>query len=164
MIETKSKYESELKEWIGHEKSAIELIHVTGNLWFDKSVELIIFRNQMVDCSASEILKLHLYAKNIINQPIQVEDTLLLAKELYELDMAPSRIDIGRLGAEWLKEKGNYASVKDFVKDKMKNHIGQEKRILVPKDVVLYGFGRIGRLIARELVSQIGRASCRERV
>src|ERR1039458_10035593 len=100
MIETKSKYESELKEWIGHEKSAIELIHVTGNLWFDKSVELIIFRNQMVDCSASEILKLHLYAKNIINQPIQVEDTLLLAKELYELEMAPSRIDIGRLGAE----------------------------------------------------------------
>jgi glyceraldehyde 3-phosphate dehydrogenase len=157
MIETKNKYESELKEWIGYEKSAIELIHVIGNLWFDKSVELIIFRNQMVDRSATEILKLHLYAKNIINQPIQVQDTLLLAKELYELDMAPSRIDIGRLGAEWLKEQGNYTSVKNFVKDKMSSHIGQDKRVLVPKDVVLYGFGRIGRLVARELVSQAGK-------
>ncbi len=157
MIETKSKYETELKEWIGYEKSAIELIHVIGNLWFDKSVELIIFRNQMVDRSATEILKLHLYAKNIINQPIQVQDTLLLAKEIYELDMAPSRIDIGRLGAEWLKEQGKYDSAKAFVKDKMSNHIGQDKRVLVPKDVVLYGFGRIGRLVARELVSQAGK-------
>ncbi len=157
MIEAKSKYEIELKEWICHEKSAIELIHVIGNLWFDKSVELIIFRNQMVDRSATEILKLHLYAKDIINEPIQVQDTLLLAKEIYELDIAPARIDIGRLGAEYLKEKGNFATVSEFVHDKLKAYIGQDKRVLIPKDVVLYGFGRIGRLVARELVSQAGK-------
>ncbi len=157
MIETKSKYESELKEWIDHEKSALDLIHVVGNLWFDKSVELIIFRNQLVDRSASEILNLHLYAKNIINEPIQVHDTLMLAKGIYELDIAPSRLDIGRLGAEWLKEKANFATPKDFLVSKLGNFIGQDKRVLVPKDVVLYGFGRIGRLVTRELVAQAGK-------
>jgi len=155
--ETLSKYEAELTEWIGHEKSAIELIHTIGDLWFDKSVELVMFRNQLYDRTATEILQLHLYAKNIINEPILAHDTLLLANELYKLNLAPSRIDIGKLSAEWLKEKSNYKSATDFVKDKLKGFIGQDKRVLVPKDVVLYGFGRIGRLIARELISQAGK-------
>lgn len=155
--ETLSKYEAELNDWIGHEKSAIELIHTIGDLWFDKSVELVMFRNQLYDRTATEILQLHLYAKNIINEPILAQDTLMLANELYKLDLAPSRIDIGRLGAEWLKEKGKYKSVTDFVTDKLSGFIGQDKRILVPKDVVLYGFGRIGRLVARELISQAGK-------
>ena len=50
---TKEVYESTLKDWIEDEKAAIELIGVLGKLWFDKSVELIIFRNQMVDRSTT---------------------------------------------------------------------------------------------------------------
>jgi glyceraldehyde 3-phosphate dehydrogenase len=154
---SKTTYETGLNEWIEHEKSAIELINVIGNLWFDKSVELIIFRNQLVDRSASEILNLHLYAKNIVKQPISVKDTLALAKEITRLDLAPARIDIGRLGAEWLAEKANYKNEAEFVSGKLSNFIGKDKRVLVAKDVVLYGFGRIGRILARELISQAGK-------
>src|ERR1700741_3598635 len=95
---SKVQYEKDLNNWIEHEKAAIELINIIGTLWFDKSVELIIFRNQLVDRSTSEILNLHLYAKNIVKQPITVKDTLKIAKEIAKLDLAPSRIDIGRLG------------------------------------------------------------------
>lgn len=154
---SKSSYEAGLSDWIEHEKSAIELINVIGNLWFDKSVELIIFRNQLVDRSSTEILNLHLYAKNIVKQPITVKDTLNIAKEIVKLDLAPSRIDIGRLGAEWLQEKSKYAGITEFVGDKLKGFIGKEKRVLVAKDVILYGFGRIGRILARELISQAGK-------
>lgn len=150
-------YEAQLSEWIEQEKAAIELIHVIGTLWFDKSVELIIFRNQLVDRSASEILNLHQYAKEIVKKPITVFDTLLLAKELNSLSLAPSRIDIGRLAFEWITEKENYKSVTDFAKDKFRDFIGKGKRDLVPKDVVLYGFGRIGRIVTRELISQAGK-------
>src|SRR5438105_3484657 len=101
----KNNYESGLTDWIEQEKSAIELINIIGHLWFDKSVELIIFRNQLVDRSTSEILNLHLYAKNIVKQAITVKDTLVIGRELLKLDLAPARIDIGRLGAEWLVEK-----------------------------------------------------------
>ncbi len=59
-------YENNLKEWIKDEKAAIELISVLGKLWFDKSVELIIFRNQMVDRSSSELLNLHHYAREVV--------------------------------------------------------------------------------------------------
>jgi glyceraldehyde 3-phosphate dehydrogenase len=150
-------YESELKEWIGYEKAAIELIGVIGQLWFDKSVELIIFRNQLVDRSASEILNLHQYAKNIVKQPINITHSLNLAKELLKLDLAPSRIDIGKLGAEWLKEGATFTNEAAFISNKLGGYIGPDKRTMKPKDVILYGFGRIGRLAARELISQAGK-------
>ena len=150
-------YESQLTDWIKLEKEAVELIHITGNLWFDRSVELIMFRNQLVDRSASQILNLHQYAREIVKKTITVSDTIGIARELAKLDLAPSRIDIGKLASEWVSEKKNYASEKAFVMDKLKSFIGQEKRALVPKDVVLYGFGRIGRLLARELISQAGK-------
>src|SRR6185436_16082680 len=156
-VDSKSQYESELTDWIEHEKAAIEIIHVVGSLWFDKSVELVLFRNQLVDKSSSEILNLHQYAKDFVKQPINAIDTLMLAKELNKLDLAPSRIDIGRLNAEWLAERKNYKTATDFVGDKLGKFIGKEKRVLVPKDVVLYGFGRIGRLLMRELISQAGK-------
>ena len=68
--ESRGSYETELNDWIKHEKAAIELIGVIGTLWFEKSIELIIFRNQLVDRSASEIMKLHQYAKDIVKQSI----------------------------------------------------------------------------------------------
>lgn len=150
-------YESGLNQWIEQEKAAIELINIVSNLWFDKSVELVIFRLQLVDRSSSVVLNHHHYAQTIVKQPITVFDTLLLAKELIKLDLAPSRIDIGKLTSEWLKEKADYRNSTDFVADKLKNYIGKDKRKMVPRDVVLYGFGRIGRLLARELISQAGK-------
>src|SRR3954469_23316925 len=104
----KGSYEEELKDWIEHEKAAISLINAIGKLWFDKSVELILFRNQLVDRSASEIMNLHLYANNIVKKPITVKDTVTLANELYKLDICPSRIDIGRLAYEWHQEKSKF--------------------------------------------------------
>jgi glyceraldehyde 3-phosphate dehydrogenase len=156
-VNLKDKYESGLADWIQQEKAAIALIHVAGSLWFDKSVELVLFRNQLVDRSASEILNLHQYGKQVVKKPINVIDTLMLAKELNRIDLAPSRIDIGRLGAEWIQERKNYKGAEDFIGDKLKGFIGKEKRVMVPKDVVLYGFGRIGRLVMRELIAQAGK-------
>jgi len=74
-------YESQLNGWIKEEKAAIDLISAIGKLWFDKSIELILFRNQLVDRSASEIINLHHYAKDIVKKQIDVKDTVALANE-----------------------------------------------------------------------------------
>jgi glyceraldehyde 3-phosphate dehydrogenase len=145
-------YETELQEWIQDEKAAIELIHIVGQLWFEKSIELVIFRNQLVDRSASEILNLHNYARTIVGRPIAIQDTIVLAREIFNKEIAPSRIDIGRLATEWLNEKALYPSPVEFISDKLSAFLGHDKRVLTPKDVVLYGFGRIGRIAARERV------------
>jgi glyceraldehyde 3-phosphate dehydrogenase len=150
-------YETGLKDWIEQEKAAIELISIVGKLWYDRSVELMMFRLQLVDRSSSVILSHHLYARNTVNQPITIFDTLLLANELTKLEIAPSRIDIGKLTSEWLKEKKDFKSANDFIQHKLLSFIGKDKKTMIPRDVVLYGFGRIGRIIARELVTQAGK-------
>ncbi len=149
-------YQSQLNDWIKNEKAAIDLISFVGKLWFEKSIELILFRNQLHDRSASEIMNLHLYAKNIVKKPITVNDTVMLASEIYKADVGPGRVDIGKLAFEYLNEKANYKTAGDFIVDKLKDLIGKKSNI-TPKDVVLYGFGRIGRLAARELIAQAGK-------
>ncbi|MBL7917560.1 MAG: glyceraldehyde-3-phosphate dehydrogenase, partial [Bacteroidia bacterium] len=149
-------YQTQLNDWINNEKAAIDLISFVGKLWFEKSIELILFRNQLHDRSASEIMNLHLYAKNIVKKPITVNDTVMLANEIYKANVGPGRIDIGKLAFEYLNEKANYKTAGDFIVDKLKDLIGK-KSTITPKDVVLYGFGRIGRLAARELIAQAGK-------
>ncbi|MCW3083906.1 MAG: glyceraldehyde-3-phosphate dehydrogenase, type [Bacteroidetes bacterium] len=152
----KGSYEAELNEWIGHEKAAIDLINFIGKLWFEKSIELILFRNQLVDRSASEIINLHHYAKNVVGKTISVEDTLAIASEISKLDVCPSRIDIGKLAFEFQQESADFKTVTDFLKNKLVDFIST-KQTITPKDVVLFGFGRIGRLAARELIAQAGK-------
>lgn len=150
-------YKTQLNSYIEQEKAAIELIGAVGKLWLEKSIELILFRNQLVDRSATEILNLHLYAHNIVKKNISIADTLAIAKALYELNVCPSRLDVGKLAYEFLhQEGGQHKSINDFLNIKLADLIGKNSTI-TPKDVVLYGFGRIGRLAARELISQAGK-------
>lgn len=154
---SKKGYEAELKEWIRYEKATTELIKTVCDLWLDKSVELIVFRRELYNKSISEILDIHDYANKIVRKPISIMDTLLIAKEIAKLDLSPSRIDLGKLTNEWVQEKTKFENETAFVNNKLADFIGKEKRVLEPKDVVLYGFGRIGRLAARELITQAGK-------
>jgi len=149
-------YETELNDWIKHERAALELIGIVGKLWFEKSIELILFRNKLFDRSASEIMNLHLYSRDIVKKPINVIDSVMLANEILKADICPSRVDIGKLVFEWTQEKENFKTAGDFINNKLKDLVGK-KITITAKDVVLYGFGRIGRLAARELISQAGK-------
>ncbi|MEZ5009984.1 MAG: glyceraldehyde-3-phosphate dehydrogenase [Chitinophagales bacterium] len=148
---------SKTEYWIAKEKKALELINLVGNLWFDHSVELILFRRQLVDARASEVLNHHEYARNFINKPLTLDISVDLAKAINALEMAPSRIDLGVLGKQWLTDGSKYKDINEFVGEKLANFIGKDKKQLKPKDVVLYGFGRIGRLAAREIMTQTGK-------
>jgi glyceraldehyde 3-phosphate dehydrogenase len=151
------KYQSEFQSWIEKEKKAIALINVVGQLWFDKSIELVLFRKPLFDVGSSEILAHHQYAKEVSGKDISIYETLELAIAIAKCHLAPSRIDLGRLAKEWLEESNYNPSVNDFIISKLSKHIGKDKIKLLPKDVVLYGFGRIGRIAARELILQAGK-------
>ena len=149
-------YKEELKARIIEEKAAIELIKITSDLSFERSIELTIFRNQLIDKRSSEILNLHEYAKAFVEKPINIKETLAIAKAIAESNIAASKIDIGKLTFEWINEKDSYENIKGFIIEKLK-FIDDTNIQFKPKDVILYGFGRIGRLLARELMSQKGK-------
>lgn len=151
------RYEKELGNWIDRKKAAVELMSSIGTLLYDQSIELVLFRNRLVDQSVSEILSLHKYAKDVVNKPINIFDSAELAKIIIGMDLAPSRIDIGKLAYQWQEVQSNYTSKADFMADQLANFGKKGDNPLVPKDVVLYGFGRIGRLAARELIMNTGK-------
>jgi len=150
-------YENEFNSWIDKEKKAIELINVVGKLWFDRSIELLLFRKPLFDIGSSEILAHHQYARKIVNKNISIYETLAIAQAIAKSNLAPSRIDIGRLAAEWIDTDAKLTNIEDFVIKNLGHHIGKDKLKMKSRDVVLYGFGRIGRIAARELVIQAGK-------
>ncbi len=149
-------YQEVLNARISEERAAIELIKITSDLSYEKSIELIIFRNRLIDKSSSEVLNLHDYAKKFVEKPIDIIETLAIAKTISESSLPPSKIDIGKLTHEWIKEKNTHTNIKSFIRSKL-NFLNKQSNNITPKDVILYGFGRIGRLVARELIAQEGR-------
>jgi glyceraldehyde 3-phosphate dehydrogenase len=157
-VEAKNKnlFEQEMKLQAEKRKAAVEFIKVVNDLWFDRSIELLVFRNILLDTSVSEVLSLQEYARNFVGKPINIHETLSIAKEIQKLDLKASRIDIGKLAYErTLEEERTPCS--EFVKNKLQNILSEDKNPISPKDVVLYGFGRIGRLLARDLMLHAGK-------
>ncbi len=148
-------YEKELSLQADRRKAGVEFIKIINDLWYDKSIELIFFRNQLIDTTVSDIMNLHVYAIEFVQKPINVFDTVEIARAILNLDLPPSRIDIGKLTYEYHLEDNKYNNARAFVIDKLKDAKNSEE--ITPKDVVLYGFGRIGRLLAREMMSKIGK-------
>ncbi len=156
-MEAKTGYESELQNWVKRERAAVSLINSIGALMYDNGVELVCFRNHLVDRGVNEVLNLFEYADKVVRKPIDVETAAEVAKAMLSMDLAPSKLDIGKLTAEYLDTKSNGTTVEDFLGTTLKDFIGQDKHSFEPRDVVLYGFGRIGRLAARELIKQAGK-------
>lgn len=148
-------YEKELAFQADRRKAGVEFIKIISDLWFDKSIELVLFRNQLIDRNVSDIINLHEYAGEFVQKPINVFDSVEIARAIQNLDLPPSRIDIGKLTYEYHLEDNKYHDARAFVIDKLKN--AKSSKDIKPKDVVLYGFGRIGRLLAREMMSKIGK-------
>lgn len=154
---SKLDYTQEFDGWLIRERDAYDLIGSVGNLICNYSVELVLFRNALVDLSTTEILRLHKYAKDMVGKPINVSDSATLAKIILSMEIPPAKIDIGLLAFQWMEEKANYESKEAFLIEKLTPLINRVDNNFEPKDVVLYGFGRIGRLAARELIRQAGK-------
>lgn len=150
-------YDKELSLQANRRRAGVELIKIISDLWYDKAIEMVLFRNQLIDCNVSEIINLHEYAGEFASKPISVFDSVEIAKAILSLDLPPSKLDIGKLTYEFHLENEEHTNAKSFVINKLK--LAKNTQEIQPKDVVLYGFGRIGRLLARELMSKTGRGS-----
>ncbi|MGO3707082.1 MAG: glyceraldehyde-3-phosphate dehydrogenase [Mesonia hippocampi] len=150
-------YEKELAFQADRRKATVEFIKIINDLWYDKAIELVIFRNSIIDNSVSEILNLHEYAAEFVEKPISIFDTVEIAKAIKTLDLPPARLDVGKLTYEYQLELDKYNSATAFVSAKLAE--AKDVEDITPKDVVLYGFGRIGRLLARELMTKAGKGN-----
>ena len=150
-------YQQEVSIQTDIRKAGAEFIKTISDLWYDKSIEVVLFRNQLMDKNVSEIINLHVYAGDFVGKPISIFDSVEIAKAILSLDLPPSKLDIGKLTYEFNLENRQHKNATSFVVDKLNE--AKNTTEIKPKDVVLYGFGRIGRLLARELASNTGKGN-----
>jgi len=149
-------YESQLNFQTERRRATVEFIRIISDLWYDNGIELILFRNQLIDRNVSEILNLLEYSREFVQKPISIFDAVEIVQAIKELNFVSAKIDVGKLVYEFHLEKKQISKI-DFVKKKLADAFTPKD--IKPKDVVLYGFGRIGRLLARELMAKTGKGN-----
>jgi glyceraldehyde 3-phosphate dehydrogenase len=145
-----------LNEWSRRQEMAEEAVPIVGTLYRERGVIITVFGHSLVNKSPVEIIQLHREATRIVDFEFDVCDTFPILEAVSELNLAPARVDIGNLLTH-LRALPEDGSISDFVADELEP-ISTGKRSIrpEPQDVVLYGFGRIGRLVARILVGKTG--------
>lgn len=140
-------------DWKRREALAEAMIPVIGRLYRERDVTILVHSRSLVNKSAISILKTHRYVRQIETRELGIDETSAILDIVAALDLGPSRIDIGKLAVAFAAQEGG--TLEEFVTAEVAGAIGAVRRD-EPTDVVLYGFGRIGRLLARLLIEKAG--------
>jgi glyceraldehyde 3-phosphate dehydrogenase len=144
------------KNWKEREALAEGMIPLVGRLSREKNVKCYIYGRTLVNRSVLQIMKDHRYVRQVEGNELSEFETYPVFTRLSELDLGPAHIDVGRLAVRF-QEEGAAAglTLEQFVEREVAGLIGNKAKPLEqPQDVVLYGFGRIGRLMARLLIEK----------
>ncbi|RDV09117.1 glyceraldehyde-3-phosphate dehydrogenase [Arthrobacter sp. RT-1] len=148
--------DSSLDTWMGREALAEAMIPVIGRLYRESDVVTSIHGRSLINESPVNILKAHRFARRVTKEELLLEDTAPLLNCLAQLELGAAAIDIARLNQKF-KEEGNGATLEEFLRTELAGIVGKrDGDDRTSTDVVLYGFGRIGRLLARLLIEQAG--------
>ena len=61
-MKSNASYEKELAFQADRRKATTEFIKLVSDLWYDKTIEIVLFKNQVIDKNVSDIINLHEYA------------------------------------------------------------------------------------------------------
>lgn len=143
-------------DWKEREALSEAMIPLIGRLYRENNVSLYMYGKSMVNRSVIELMKAHRFVRQIEQNELSEFETFPLIKALSEMNLGPAHIDIGKLTVSY-QESGNGEDITEFLQREIGDDIGDTRKPLPePQDVVLYGFGRIGRLLARLLIEKTG--------
>ena len=134
---------------------AEEMLPIIGKLYRQKSVVTYLFGKPLVNKTAIDILKQHRFARQILENELSVRETFPILEEVGNMELGPCRLDLGKLAVKFYSSG---TPLRDFLSKELEPVLNSSSDVLdKPQDVVLYGFGRIGRLLARILIDKIGK-------
>ncbi|NVK39717.1 MAG: glyceraldehyde-3-phosphate dehydrogenase [Oceanospirillaceae bacterium] len=141
-------------DWKAREARAEDMVPLIGRLYRDRNVETSVFGRLIHKRSVIDILKAHRFARQMMEgeEELSVHDTYPVLEAVDKLGVANAHVDVGKLIIKF-RHEGN-GDLDAFLRKELESVIGAPER--EPTDVVLYGFGRIGRLLARLLIERTG--------
>ncbi|EDY86819.1 glyceraldehyde 3-phosphate dehydrogenase [gamma proteobacterium HTCC5015] len=145
-----------LGKWLKSQELAEEMQPMIGKIYRNYGVILRMYNRPLINISTIQLLKDHRYVRQFEGTELPVEDSFEVLKAMSQMELGPARVDLGKLTMQWIKS-GKNVSAADFVREKLADIIDDKGGLLQePQDIVLYGFGRIGRILARLLIEKTG--------
>lgn len=141
-------------DWKVREELAERMIPLIGGLNRERDVVTSLHGHRLLGLSTTGILEVHERVAQLGHEQLALEDTLAVLEELRELAPGASSLDVARLVAE---HAASGRELREYLRDALAPALGAEPA--APVDVVLYGFGRIGRLLARIIIAHTGGGS-----
>ncbi len=149
-----------LSQWKESEQLAEAMIPIIGQLYRERNVVINIYGRPLINRSVIAIQKAHRFVRQMEGDELQIRDSYPILEALSKMDLAPSRIDIGKLALQYKldTQEGSSDSLEAYLHSSLKEATNGQPAApsIKPQDVVLYGFGRIGRLLARILIEKSG--------
>lgn len=141
----------EQNDWSEKIALAQEMLPLIGQLHRNNDVVVSIFGRLLVGATDIDIIKAHRYARRVADREMKLNQTIPVLRELVDMDLGTASIDLGRLATGF--EKSGGTDLRAYLDEQLAEIVGQHTES-EPRDVVLYGFGRIGRLLARILIQR----------
>ena len=151
--------EDSFGDWKWREGLAELMIPIIGNLYRD-GINILVYGKSLVNESPVEIMRAHRFARQSDMNELSELETFPILQYISDLDLADCEIDIGELAVRcpfFSTLKEDSSGLPDFINKELKSVINKDSnRPESPKDIVLYGFGRIGRLVTRMMIQNTG--------
>ncbi len=148
-----------LGEWIDREALAEAMIPLIGQLYRNNNVVTSIYGRGLINRSVIALLKAHRFARHrqADEAELSVHETHQILTTMADMNLGAASVDLGKVVAKF-KAEGNGRTLEQFVRDELAEVADKRNTSGVHRgtDVVLYGFGRIGRLLARILIEKTG--------
>ena len=146
-----------LEDWNERLMLAESALPIIGGLFRNQGVVLLMFGHPLFERTPIDILREHRWVRRVGEGELSIRDSYPLIEALGKMELRPCRVDIGELVVDWVRA-GRSPAPAEYLEDRLRGLESIPERIIEkPQDVVLYGFGRIGRLIARLLIERTGK-------
>ena len=126
-------------EWTHREEHAERMVPLIGTLYREHSVIVTIYGKPLTKKSAVDIIKAHKYAQKFDGeQAVNMAESEAVLQRLVELNLAPSKIDVGKIVSQAREANTDLIEFVDATLAPAANRPGTI--LNEPRDIVLYGF------------------------
>ncbi|HAQ48902.1 MAG TPA: glyceraldehyde-3-phosphate dehydrogenase [Glaciecola sp.] len=144
------------KSWQERQEYAERMLPLIGKLYRNRAIEISVYGRSLLNASAIDVIKAHRSVRLHEGQKLRLRESFPIVDALSVLQLAPAQIDVGKLAWEFNYGRGKeQTDLGAFLNQELSDIVNQGDD-QAPQDVVLYGFGRIGRLLARLLIERQG--------
>lgn len=149
--------QEQLSSWQERQEFAEQMQPLLGRLYRQNAVEINVFGRSLLGASAIDIIKAHRTVRLHKGKKLRLRESYPLLEQIATYTLPPAEIDLGKLAYHYHYDKQNAELDLDtYLRRELADLIDRDDDHPA-QDIVLYGFGRIGRLLARLLIERQGK-------